>query len=597
MSTHRETDGTEMVSVQDLRHLLRPPAPAVRSADSVRIQVPDGTLDGTLKGPVALAAAAGLCLILAQAFIPFDEFVHRADDAYYYFKVAANYPALGFWSFDGEQPTNGVQPLWAMMLSGLAQVLAWIGVHDVRHLDRIFVAFTALVQFGAAVMLFRVLDLHVSRLAAVAAAGAMLFPMGLAWGRISGVESALLALMLTSVVAYYHGRFRSHRMPHACVALGLLLGLTALSRLNAGLLIPCLLAFHLLRDRDAPFRSRLWQVIVIGGVASAVIVPYLLWNQVTTGHLLPISGVVKSLGVNEALTAWGADTRWSPKFLSYVFWNWREPAEWFVTSRIMDGAWITGLRVGVQGATSAVAALLLICGLMIGPLLLGRPREWWSVLRQTFSRLSPFMYFAAFAVLDAAISVFVYPTQTYAIPRWWLISCEILLVVLTATLVSAAVAYTITRIAPARFHRRIVAAGLVVLISAHTWKTVSFYWDGRVQHHDWNLSWNDESYRAAEWISRNVPPGELVGSWNAGVVGYYAGSGVVNLDGLINNASFLPYLREDDVGGYVRTRGIRYLSDLDPMFTRELGPGFSMTEVYSSYSSLMGQYYRIYRVD
>jgi hypothetical protein len=44
----------------------------------------------------------GLSLIglIGHAFLPVEQFIHRADDAYYYFEVAHNFPELGFWSFD-----------------------------------------------------------------------------------------------------------------------------------------------------------------------------------------------------------------------------------------------------------------------------------------------------------------------------------------------------------------------------------------------------------------------------------------------------------------------------------------------------------------
>jgi len=65
---------------------------------------------------------------MPTAKYPLDEFIHRTDDAFYYFKTAFNYPVTGFWSFDTIHSTNGVQPLWAWMMTALAQVMAWLGV-------------------------------------------------------------------------------------------------------------------------------------------------------------------------------------------------------------------------------------------------------------------------------------------------------------------------------------------------------------------------------------------------------------------------------------------------------------------------------------
>jgi len=81
-------------------------------------------------------------------------------------------------------------------------------------------------------------------------------------------------------------------------------------------------------------------------------------------------------------------------------------------------------------------------------------------------------------------------------------------------------------------------------------------------------------------------------------LGYYSKQPVVNLDGLINNFDLLPYLREKRVSEYVKKEGISYLSDMESIFTsyRIIG-NLKLTEVYSSYSTLMRQHYRIYRVD
>ena len=138
-----------------------------------------------------------------------------------------------------------------------------------------------------------------------------------------------------------------------------------------------------------------------------------------------------------------------------------------------------------------------------------------------------------------------------------------------------------------------------------------FYWNDQYVVYDWNPSWNDESYMAAKWLSENIPEDAIVGSWNAGVLGYYAKQRVVNLDGLINNYDFLPYIEQNRVSDYIRREGISYLSDMDDMFQgpeERKGAGrwaisanvreeLKLTEVYTHYSPLMRQHYRIYKVD
>ena len=53
-------------------------------------------------------------------------------------------------------------------------------------------------------------------------------------------------------------------------------------------------------------------------------------------------------------------------------------------------------------------------------------------------------------------------------------------------------------------------------------------------------------------------------SWNAGIIGYYQGGGVTNLDGLVND-DLLPAILEGTLPEYIDSRGIGYIVDFDRM--------------------------------
>ena len=68
--------------------------------------------------------------------------------------------------------------------------------------------------------------------------------------------------------------------------------------------------------------------------------------------------------------------------------------------------------------------------------------------------------------------------------------------------------------------------------------------------------------QAAEWIGRNTPPGARIGSWNAGMLGYFSGRSVVNLDGLVNDRSYFErVIRRGELEGYLSAEGIDWLAD------------------------------------
>ena len=144
----------------------------------------------------------------------------------------------------------------------------------------------------------------------------------------------------------------------------------------------------------------------------------------------------------------------------------------------------------------------------------------------------------------------------------------------------------------------LLTAGLVLVVGLHGQRMVRVYWDGHYLAREWNPSWNDESLRAAQWLAANAPEDAIVGSWNAGVLGYYAMQRVTNLDGLINNFELLPYLRERDLGRYVLQENITYLSDMESIFkTHRMAAQLSLREVYRHPSALIEQSYVIYKVE
>ena len=59
---------------------------------------------GTLKRVSWIVLCASLVLLFAHVFIPTHQFIHRGDDAFYYFETAVNHVRHGFWSFDSTTP-------------------------------------------------------------------------------------------------------------------------------------------------------------------------------------------------------------------------------------------------------------------------------------------------------------------------------------------------------------------------------------------------------------------------------------------------------------------------------------------------------------
>ena len=76
--------------------------------------------------------------------------------------------------------------------------------------------------------------------------------------------------------------------------------------------------------------------------------------------------------------------------------------------------------------------------------------------------------------------------------------------------------------------------------------------------------WQILSKRAGDFLA-NLPGGGRVGCWNAGVVSYYSGREVINLDGLVND-DILPYVKSNALLAYIDEKHIRFIADYERMF-------------------------------
>ena len=342
--------------------------------------------------------------------------------------------------------------------------------------------------------------------------------------------------------------------------------------------------------------QRLRYAAIVAAVSASCVIPYLLWNYGTTGHPLPISGAVKQVLTDRFMQDNNLDSRLSVEFVEVIVHRYYDVLRAFVTNRLADATTVLGGRI-LLGDDQRRGFIALIGLMAVLPAVFG-PRRWLAALRNTYARLLPLWFVAAYALLNFTVSVYSYPHQiSNAMPKWWLVESELLIVVLTGTLIGTSVAYLGAIVLPPIVRRPAVIAGLVLLVALHGQRMVRFYFDDAIQVREWNTSWGYESLRAARWLEANVPADAIVGSWNAGLVGHYSNRRVTNLDGLINNFDLIPYLRDRNLGEYILKEKIAYLSDMAPIYTMYgIHDQLTLQEVYRHPNEMMRTDYVIYRV-
>jgi hypothetical protein len=186
-----------------------------------------------------------------------------------------------------------------------------------------------------------------------------------------------------------------------------------------------------------------------------------------------------------------------------------------------------------------------------------RSAPWRAPIRRWLVRLHPFVLYSWLSFVAYA---WLYH-GSLSIPTWYYVAQPWLVVMLVATLVDRAIVAWRSASKPlwwAAWDRRATMLALIVLwwsVPVHTAMSVE-RWRVQEQRRVVPRPLHD----AAEWVRSNLPADAVVGSWNAGTIGYLSGRRVVNLDGVVNSWDFALTERHD-LCRYWRSAGITHLVD------------------------------------
>jgi hypothetical protein len=241
------------------------------------------------------AAFASLCALLV-ALRPLN---FLSDDCLFYLVIADHVSKGEGSTFNGLFPTNGYHPLWEYLASALALL---------PHTKPALLAYGVAMQLVLAMvtlwLLLRALRPFFGAQAMAAFLAVMLF-FFVPFGNLYWTEAPLSMLFVALVMATLLSE-----APVRYALLGVTLGLLFLSRLDNVFLAGCVLAGLWLRDRNG-------RVVLAGAICAAIGGVYLAFNLHEFGHLMPISGAIKSavyrqhffsgqLGTNGMLSLAGA---------------------------------------------------------------------------------------------------------------------------------------------------------------------------------------------------------------------------------------------------------------------------------------------------
>ena len=439
------------------------------------------------------------------------------DDSFYYFQIAHNLAEGKFSTFDGGLTrTNGYHPLWLLLITPFYWVFdKEAALFGIKAFEIMLVAGGVALVTAAA---------RLARLPWILpfAALPMLYQR---YGLLLGLEAAvalfMLGLFFLALTLYARDPAR-WKWPLAAVAFALpwvRLEYIAISLATTAAL--CLIE-RSWQDHPpgAPLGARARSVLSVKAVvpflaAGAGLLVYFAYNWLVFGGIVPVSGATKA--------AW-SQAWWEQEGGYSLAQNFREV-----------------LQIGVFDLELLVA--LEVCALFL--------LVWWLACR---SRGRTDWLLLAFLVGVAGLAVghlakfgqtvlTVHPfIQEHS--AWYFVPAYLMMALIVPVNCCAAVHF-IRRFIGSKSPRAanilslgIVLVGVVFLLAKADF-AAPFRWVEASSNSTRTADeWAEAGYGGTQLMNRVLPEDSMVGSWDAGVIGYFSRFPVVNLDGLVNSYDY-----------------------------------------------------------
>ena len=460
------------------------------------------------------------------------------DDAFYYLKVATQVAAGQGSTFDGISPTNGYHPLWLVcllpvyLLQGANAVLAF----------RLACLLCLLLYLGATIIAHRLF--RRAFLDWTSAAFGLITTCFLTFFSSNYCMEAPLVLFVTWGTVLYIARkdpFSPTAPPLSDWCLGLLLALAFLSRLDLvflGMLAAGATAFRGLREGAS--LPRIWGKLLRLLLPCVLLpAPYLAWNLHRFGHLMPISGFLKS--------------------------SFPRPALHFYV--------LTSLGPHVLFASLVGVVLLL-------KVAIARPDRRTAGGTATRPRVEASLALLAGSILLQVLYAFLFEKWGFA---HWQMASTFLLTGFGVGWMIEALSGLARRWVGAGPPRSFAVASVLLALAAAVGTGIWF----RLLPFD-PRSFFVHEWEAALWTREHLPENAILAAKaDAGLFAYFSQRRVINInDGLVGDFAYQEVLKEERLASYLSDRGVGWLFlSVDPALERDGRFAFrALSHRYDSYS-------------
>jgi hypothetical protein len=473
---------------------------------------------------------AGIAVRLLLPWLPLTFLIEHAvsDDAFYYFTIARNVvQGLGI-TFDGATPTNGFHPLWLICLLPIYGI-----VGDNAELAlRLSLTLGALFSGGGILLLGVAVAGWMQDWTAGSLASALfaLNPRAIIEG-VNGLETSLALLMLSTVlVVLTHWQIKEASSPfkglasRGSILLGVASGALVWARSDMVLVLMGLYAYLLLSRR-----AIIWSLAGAGSVTGVMVALWLAWSWMTVGTPVQSSAVAIPWVTRARMVDMITSGRMTQVQVAGRIWR------HFVQTtlyQIVNYSGV-GLLAGLVGLIDAIASPV------------RRTRVLGRRLATALSTMPGWLWWGGAGTLGMLLlSEF----WRFSLREWYIAPLSLWAAVGGAVLLA--------RWASVHHKQRLLVILCVVLgfvIVGQVWRDLSQkgrYW------------FQSDQLAAADWIAVRASEDDVVGSWTAGIYGYFARRRVVNLDGVVNWDAIHAY-QARGLYDYMRDRHIRWLVDFD----------------------------------
>ncbi len=476
------------------------------------------------------------------------------DDAFYYFQIAYNLAEGRFSTFDGGiSQTNGYHPLWLLLITpfhwALDKEAALFGIK----------AFEVMLIAGGVALVAAAARLARLPWILLFAALPMLYQQrNLFFGLEAAAALFMLGLFFLAVMLYARDPAR-WKWPLAAVAFSLpwvRLEYIAISLVVTAAL--CLIEWSR-REREVGVsrREQARSVLALNTAAPLLgavggILVYFAYNGLVFGGVTPVSGATKQMW-----SQWAWDQEGGYSFVQNLRDVLRIPVFDYELLAALEVCayvvlvWWFARRSGGRDDWLLLAFLIGVFGLAVGHL---------AKFAQTVLTVHPHWgsdswYFAPAYLLMALIIparcyVAIHFIRRFIGPRspW------------AASLLSAGI---------------ILAAGVFLITKADF--TGPFRYVDRASEST-GQKWEDTSLMGVRVMDRVLPEDSVVGSWYAGVIGYFSRFPVVNLDGLVNSYDYLRARKEGTEAAFSQRYGITHFANI--WVRKEGTEGYGLSAVW-----------------